>query len=125
MISYAVYKLIHVAAILVLFTAVGGVIVHAANGGRKGDNAAGRLTAIAHGVALFFILLGGFGMLARLGVKHDWLFPPWLWGKLLIWVLLAFAVALPYRKPGLAKLLLLVTPLVGALAAFLAIFKPS
>lgn len=124
MISYAVYKLVHVAAILLLFTAVGGAIVHAANGGRKSDSAAGRLTAIVHGVALFFILLGGFGMLARLGVKHDWLFPPWLWGKLVIWVLLAFAVVLPYRKPALAKPLVLVIPLIGAIAAFLAIFKP-
>jgi len=124
MISYAVYKLVHVAAILLLFTAVGGAIAHAANGGRKGDNTAGRMTSIVHGVALFFILLGGFGMLARLEVKHDWLFPPWLWGKLVIWVSLALAVVLPYRKPELAKPLLLVIPLIGAIAAFLAIFKP-
>ncbi len=125
MISYATYKLIHLAAAFLLFAAIGGAaVVHAANGGTKKTNVARRLAAIVHGVALFLILLGGFGMLARLGVKHDWIFPPWLWGKLVIWALMAFALTLPYRKPALAKPLLVAIPLAGAIAAWLAIFKP-
>lgn len=124
MISYGVYKFLHLAAILALFLAVGGATVHAANRGLRSENAARGVLAALHGVSLLLILVGGFGMLARLGIKHDWLFPLWLWGKLVIWSLFAFAMILPYRRPRLAKPLILLAPLLGAIAAFLALFKP-
>ena len=124
MIGYETYKLIHLAAIFGLFIATGGAAIHAANGGLKKSNVARGAVAALHGVSLLLILTAGFGMLARLGVKHDWLFPPWLWGKLIVWVLFAFALALPYRSPKLAKPMLVLAPLLGAAAAFLALFKP-
>ena len=35
---------------------------------------------------LLVILIGGFGMLARLGFRHGANFPLWLWVKLAVWV---------------------------------------
>ena len=124
MIGYETYKLIHVLALFALFTVAGGAAVHAANGGEKQSNQLRRAVAVIHGLALFFVLLGGFGMLARLNIKHDWLFPGWLWGKLVIWAIFGLAVTLPYRKPAMARVLLFLLPLVGGVAAFLALFKP-
>ena len=69
-------------------------------------------------------ITGGFGMLARLSIKHDWLFPGWVWVKIVIWALFGLAITLPYRKPELAKPLLILLPLLGGVAAFMAIFKP-
>ena len=124
MISYEVYKLLHLAALFGLLFVAGGAAVHAANRGDRSTNAVRGTVAALHGVWLLLTLVGGFGMLARLGVKHDWMFPGWLWGKLIVWVLFAFAMVLPYRYPQLAKPLLIVAPFLAALAGFLAIFKP-
>jgi hypothetical protein len=123
MISYGIYRLIHIVGILFLFLALGGLALHAANGGTKESNRARRLVTITHGVALFIILLGGFGMLARLGIGHTG-FPAWVWAKFGIWVVLGAIVVLPYRFPTLARPLWLIVPFLGAVAAYLALFKP-
>jgi len=51
-------------------------------------------------------------------------FPGWLWLKIVIWVLLAAAAALPYRRPSLAVPLLVAVPVLAGLAAWSAIYKP-
>jgi hypothetical protein len=63
-------------------------------------------------------------MLAELDVVHDGLFPGWIWGKLVIWLLAAGLLTLPYRHPALARPLLFFLPVLGIAAASLAIFKP-
>lgn len=122
--SYTTYQFIHVVSLFALFAVAGGAAVHAANGGTKQGNAARRMVSILHGLALLLVLTGGFGMLARLGIKHDWLFPGWLWVKIVIWAMFGLAIMLPYRKPELAKPLLVALPLLGAIAAYMVIFKP-
>jgi hypothetical protein len=70
------------------------------------------------------VLLGGFGLLARLGVVRG-VFPLWVWIKLTVWVVLSLAVMLPYRRPQLAKPLFFLYPILGAIAAWAAIYKPT
>lgn len=122
MISYSVYKLLHILGVLVLFLALGGVTLHAVNGGGRDTATRRRLALATHGIGLFIILLGGFGMLARLGINTG--FPGWIWGKLAIWVLLGGLVMLPYRVPALARPLWLIVPLLGTIAAYFALYKP-
>ena len=124
MISISVYKIVHLLSLFVLFSVAGAVAVHAANGGTRKGNAARGLVAGLHGFSLVFLLVSGFGMLARLDVEHNWLFPGWIWGKIAIWALFAVLVLLPYRRSALAKPLFLLAPILGALAALLAIWKP-
>lgn len=123
MISYATYKVVHLLGVIALFLALGGLTFHAASGGTRSGSAR-RLVAITHGVALFLVLLGGFGLLARLGISQGSSWPGWIWVKLGIWVLLGAALALPYRKPELARPLWALLPVLGGLAAYMAIFKP-
>lgn len=115
--SLLFYKSLHVLAMLYLFAAVGAACFHAANGGARG---AGKILSILHGLSLVVLLVTGFGMIARLGVG----FPGWVWAKVVIWLLMGAAVALPYRNPKTARMLLLVLPLLGALAGWLALYKP-
>lgn len=122
MISYSVYKLVHILGILVLFLALGGLTLHAANGGDRSANHRRKMVMATHGIGLFVILLGGFGMLARLGVTAG--MPGWIWAKLGIWVLLAGLVMLPYRFPVLARPLWLIVPVLGTAAAYMALYKP-
>lgn len=121
---YNLYKVLHILGIALAFTAIGGVNVAVANGATKATNAVRKLTSALHGTALFLLLLGGFGMLARLGMVQEHAFPGWLWGKIVIWLLLGGVTVIPYRKPHLAKPLLIATPLLAAVAAWLAIYKP-
>lgn len=123
MIPYAAYKVIHLLGMFLLFTILGGISLHVLNGGTRESNVGRKLAGALHGVALFVILLGGFGMLARLGMVQG-SFPGWIWAKLTIWVLLGAFGTLPYRKPGLAKAFLFIVPLMGALAAWFALYKP-
>lgn len=83
-----------------------------------------RFSAIFHGLGVFLILLGGFGMLARLGIVRGMSWPGWIWAKVIIWGILAAAAFLPYRYPRTALPLLLLLPVLGGMAAYMAIYKP-
>ena len=118
MLTYDTYKLIHLLGLFTLFLALGGLFVHAAAGGESRHPARGFVMA-AHGLGALLVVLGGFGMLARLEESG---IPSWVHPKLAIWVLLAGAVALPYRYPALARPMLVLLPVLGAVAAWIGIF---
>ena len=118
--TYDTYKLLHLVGLFTLFLSLGGVFVHAASGGEKRHGARG-IAMLAHGVGALLVLLGGFGMLARLEVGG---IPAWVHPKLAIWAILSAAVAIPYRRPALAKPVFLLLPLLGAAAAWIGIFHP-
>jgi hypothetical protein len=76
-----------------------------------------------HGIGLFLVLLGGFGMLARLELVSGGL-PGWVWAKLAIWLTLGGLMVLPYRRPQFARAVFLAVPTLGLIAALLALTKP-
>ncbi|NCW45118.1 MAG: hypothetical protein EBV77_06490 [Gemmatimonadaceae bacterium] len=118
------YEILHIVGIAMLFLAIGGVATHAANGGTKAGSQTRGLMSSVHGVGALLILVGGFGMLARIGFKHGANFPGWLWVKLIVWLVLSAIVLLPYRKPALAKPFIFVLPLLAGLAVYMALYKP-
>jgi uncharacterized membrane protein len=124
MLKFDTYELIHLTGIFFVLVAVGSVALHAANGGLKVTSTTRRLVAITHGIGMFVILLGGFGLLARLGIQQGGGFPGWVWVKLGIWVLLGALIAVPYRWPAAARAIWLLVPVLGVIAGFFAIFKP-
>jgi len=119
---YEAYKVLHVFSVILTFTVLGGLALHSANGGNRGSNGSSKLTGILHGVGLLMILVGGFGLLARLGTSGG--FPLWVWFKLAIWLLVGASAVVIKRSPALSKALLLVLPLLGGVAAWLAVYKP-
>ncbi len=124
MFSRSFYLIVHVLGIAFMFLAIGGVAVHAANGGTKAESATRKLVSIAHGIGALLVLVGGFGMLARLGMQHGAGFPAWLWVKIAIWLVLSAVVLIPYRKPALARPFFIVLPLLAGFAAYMAVYKP-
>lgn len=119
--SLLTYKILHLFGIFLLFAALGAITLRSAQGTAERS----RLAGISHGVALILILVSGFGLLARLGLSHDWLWPAWVWLKLLVWLLLGAALVLVRRVPRLGTLWWWLFPLLGAAAAYLALFKPA
>ena len=124
MISYPVYKVIHILGNMLLIMALGGLTLHAANGGTRETNRGRKLAAITHGIGMVIILVAGFGLLARIGITHGAGWPGWVWAKLGIWLVLGGIVALIGRKPELARVWWFLVPLLGATAAWLALTKP-
>jgi hypothetical protein len=124
MIGYQAYKVIHLIGIFLTLAGLAGLALAAANGATKHSNSARRLISVFHGLGLVVALLGGFGLLARLGVMHGGMWPGWVWAKLAIWLTLGALVALPYRRPDLARLVFIALPVLGGLASWLAIYKP-
>jgi len=125
MLPHSFYKVVHIVGIVLVMSALGGISMHALNGGTKQTNAGRRLVLGLHGLGVLLILVGGFGMLARLGFQHGAMFPGWLLVKLVVWATLAAVVVLPYRRPSLARPVYLALPVLGGLAAAMAIYKPG
>ncbi len=120
--TLAAYKVVHIFSVLLLFTALGGMVYRALSGDTS--EAGRKLAGMTHGAALILILITGFGALAKLGFGEGGGFPMWLAGKLVLWLLFAGIIVLIRKKPEWAKLLWIVLPLLGSLAAYLVLYKP-
>ena len=125
MIPYTIYKTVHVLAVFLIFIGVAGLATHAANGGRKRENAVYGLLAGLHGLGLLLAIVCGFGMWAVVMRTPGSPSAAWLVTKLIVWVLLAVAAVVPYRWPRHARAVLAVgLPLLGAFVAVVAVLKP-
>ncbi len=122
MISYPIYKLIHYLGIFVVMIASAGTLARALEESPTPDPWRRRL-GWGHGMGLFLILLGGFGMLARLNITEGLTLPGWIWAKLAIWTLIGGVVALR-RKPRFALLGLIALPVLALAAGWMALYKP-
>lgn len=122
MIPYPVYKIIHLVGVLMVFLAIGAVALSALQG--LGKSYQGRkMILITHGIGLFLSLLGGFGLLARLGMAHDGL-PGWIHAKLVIWFFFGALTWILLRRPQWTHALWAVVIILGGTAAYLAGSKP-
>lgn len=118
--SYEIYRLIHFVGLFTLFFAFGSLFT-----GDKTTKAA----AMGHGIGLFLILLGGFGMQAKMKVAYfavygaNW--PTWLIIKIVIWLALGACMVLAKRRviKGLPAWILIIG--LGFASAYLAMNKPA
>lgn len=105
-----------------VFLAIGAIAANAISVGAR-NHSWKKAIAITHGVGLFLSLLGGFGLLARLGIVHGGL-PGWAMAKLVIWFVFGALLAVLYRLPKFAKLTWFLVIGLGIVAAYLAGSKP-
>lgn len=122
MFPYEFYKVLHITGLILVFSGIAGVFFPAL-AGQPLQGKHKRFVFITHGVGLLFMLVSGFGLLARLGIAQNGL-PPWIHAKLLIWVLLGGAIALAKRKAQIGWPLFILFVGIGMTAAIIAIHKP-
>lgn len=122
MFSHQFYNVVHIVGLIFFMAALGSIAMPGHPGQRPLSTR--RITIVFHLLGTFLILLGGFGMLARLGIVRGTSWPGWVWVKVIIWSGLALAAFLPYRFPRTSIPLLFLLPLLGGLAAYMAIYKP-
>lgn len=109
-----VYKFIHLISVVILIFSFGLMIGHYKNSDKKNKQ-----YNILHGISLTFILISGFGMLARLSIHSPW--PLWVILKACVWVALGGIVVLFRKKPNSLIGLISIVLLAG-LAIFSAIY---
>ncbi len=123
MIRYLIYFPVHLLGILLVFAAVGAFTVLAWNRSGTTQPLGKKTFSILHGVGLFLVLLGGFGLMKVLGMPHGGPYPSWLVLKFVIWLALGTAGFVIYRFPKLAPLFLALFLALGAISATSAKFK--
>ena len=113
--SYEFYKVLHLIGLVTLFASLGALTVIPPER---------RKPFIAlHGTATLIMMVAGFGLIAKLGLMAN--MGAWLYGKMLIWVVLGATPVILRKKPDMAFSILLFSLALGAISATLAIYKPG
>ena len=121
--SHAFYNFLHLVGIFLVLFSLGAIVLHMHSGGTK-NYAARKWIASVHGTGLFIIFLAGFGLMARLGMVGQGMWPTWIFIKLGVWLVLGAMPVLIYKKPNLSALWGVLTILLASLSAWTAINKP-
>lgn len=117
--SYELYRTIHFIGLILLFTGLGSrLALFAMQKNQKTPIKS--ISGIFHGVGLILIALGGFGMLARLKLG----FEGWLYGKIIIWLVLGFITLIPKKNYKSAPMTLVLSVILGAIAVYFVVAKP-
>ncbi len=116
--SYNFYKILHLTAIFVIFLSLGAAVVRSV--AADSNIRIKKFFGAMNGLGLLVAFFAGFGLIAKLGLGFD----GWILVKLVIWVVLGGSLAIVNRKPELAIPVALMSIVLGALAAYLAVTKP-
>ncbi len=111
MLSYEVYKWVHYVSLFLIFSAFGVIL---------GKDS--KWPKALHGVALLFILVSGFGMLAKLRIH--WPMPGWVLLKVFVWLAFGGALVVAKKRILTGPWFIVLVCALGGLAAYAALFKP-
>ena len=113
--SLETYRLLHITGMFVLFLGLGGILL-------KSEGKSNRMGMILHGSGMVLMLVAGFGAAARVAPGFPW--PMWIWGKLVVWLLIGALPSMHKRGVVPTNIAWIVAIALGVGAAALALHKP-
>jgi hypothetical protein len=115
----AIYHVLHILGILMLFMGYGAAIANALSGANAKNVRI--LAASTSGLGLLLMLVAGFGLIARLYGNE---FEIWMWAKFGIWLLFAVLIVAIKRQPKMGYFYWGLSLLLGLISAWMVYFKP-
>jgi hypothetical protein len=123
MISFSTYKWLHFVGVFLILFAFGSLIFRA-NTGAESNDFSKRWLSVAHGLGMLISVIGGFGMLSRLGIDgQDW--PWWVTVKFMIWLVLGFMMTPVNRAGHRAKIWWWLIFLLAMVASYIGLNHPA
>jgi len=118
--TYYIFKIVHLAGIFFVFSALGGHMFRAAIGSKE-DNPLPKFIGMFHKVGLLIVLLGGLGLLMRFSNIQAF---GWIIVKFFVLVMLAVWPLYLYGTKEKLPWLGGAAILFGLVATFFALYKP-
>lgn len=111
MISYEVYKVLHLNMLFLTLCSIGAAFASEQFAQKK------LLKIITH-VMSFIIFVAGMGLIARIGIQHGAGFPIWIKIKIVMWFLFTGSAVMIFKlKNKKHKLIALIIAIVSAIVA--------
>lgn len=120
--SYEFYKMFHLIGFFLLLSGLLGVFFAVWNK-QPFQGKIKSLSFALHGTGLLFVLVSGFGLMAKLGYIQ--VIPTWIYVKIAIWMFFAVVISLLKRKGHLGLPLYALLLAGYILAAYMAVYKPA
>jgi hypothetical protein len=117
--SQSFYLFLHLVSLFTVLIMLGGITIHMLGGGSKENFVVRKPIAAIHGTALLIAFISGFGLIAKAGYSLS--SSPWLYGKMLCWLLLGVFPVIAYKRvlPRWGDLLLLMVVVISAVTLVL------